>query len=185
MDTCTRGEQQQVRRTRRSTATAQHHDTRQRRTGEFFKFTRTKDPSTMADDDAVCEICQHGDSVPGNQILFCDGKDCGVIVHQECYGVLEVPEGDWRCATCALGIPANTAVCVLCPHRGGAMKTVVDSSTMGPQSPPRARRSAEREMTWAHIVCAMWVPETHFGDEEGVDLIMVGCAAPPNVVTSR
>lgn len=58
------------------------------------------------------------DSVEGNEMVFCDS--CNICVHQICYGITKIPEGSWLCRTCALGIrPA----CVLCPNRGGAMKT--------------------------------------------------------------
>jgi len=34
----------------------------------------------------------------GNLIIFCEG--CGTGVHQECYGVGKIPEGDWFCDAC-------------------------------------------------------------------------------------
>lgn len=49
-------------------------------------------------DDVICDACRDGDSVDGNQIVLCDG--CDVAIHQRCYGIGEVPEGDWFCERC-------------------------------------------------------------------------------------
>jgi hypothetical protein len=45
-------------------------------------------------------------------------------VHQSCYGIESLPEGDWLCNNCEIfgfkrGLMVN---CMLCPKRGGAMK---------------------------------------------------------------
>jgi origin recognition complex subunit 4 len=51
------------------------------------------------EDDEVCAICSKPDSEPPNEIVFCD--NCDMPVHQECYGLPEVPEGDWICRNCS------------------------------------------------------------------------------------
>jgi origin recognition complex subunit 4 len=51
------------------------------------------------EDDEVCAICSKPDSEPPNEIVFCDACDTGV--HQECYGLAEIPEGDWICRSCS------------------------------------------------------------------------------------
>ena len=46
----------------------------------------------------------------------CDG-DCGVFVHQSCYDIDELPEGEWFCDVCALRPPSQRGVlpqCALC-----------------------------------------------------------------------
>ena len=53
---------------------------------------------TGAMEDALCAVCGGGDSEAPNEILFCER--CEVAVHQDCYGVAEVPEGDWLCWPC-------------------------------------------------------------------------------------
>ena len=45
------------------------------------------------DMDAHCEVCGDGDVAHNNQIVFCEY--CNVAVHQLCYGVDKIPEGDW------------------------------------------------------------------------------------------
>lgn len=50
------------------------------------------------EDDTACGICNGLDSEEPNEILFCD--NCDNAYHQVCYGVPEVPEGDWLCKDC-------------------------------------------------------------------------------------
>jgi PHD-finger len=50
------------------------------------------------DMDAVCVICDDGEVTPDNQILFCEA--CNVVVHQTCYGIDQVPQGDYYCLAC-------------------------------------------------------------------------------------
>ena len=45
--------------------------------------------------------CAHPTSAaaePPNQIVFCER--CDVAVHQNCYGIAVVPEGEWLCEPC-------------------------------------------------------------------------------------
>ncbi|KAL2135964.1 hypothetical protein VTI74DRAFT_6013 [Chaetomium olivicolor] len=51
------------------------------------------------EDDEVCALCSKPDSEPPNEIVFCD--NCDMAVHQECYGLSEIPEGDWICRSCS------------------------------------------------------------------------------------
>lgn len=100
------------------------------------------------DEDIVCEICRSPDSEDSNEMVFCDG--CDICVHQACYGIATVPEGSWLCRTCALGVkPA----CILCPNQGGAMKST---------------RSGSK---WAHVSCAIWIPEVTIGCVEKMEPI--------------
>ena len=46
------------------------------------------------EDDGFCGVCGSPHSEEGDALLFCDGKGCGVAVHQLCYAVAEVPPGD-------------------------------------------------------------------------------------------
>lgn len=73
-------------------------------------------------EDAQCAICNNGDYEEEDMIVFC--SFCSIPVHQACYGIEKVPEGDWICNNCEIyGMKTGLLVeCMLCPKRGGAMK---------------------------------------------------------------
>lgn len=52
-----------------------------------------------SEDDEVCTICSKPDSEPPNEIIFCEV--CDMAVHQKCYDVPVIPEGDWICRNCS------------------------------------------------------------------------------------
>ena len=68
-----------------------------------------------------------------NAILLCDGKGCRTAVHQACYGVGAVPEGEWLCDGCAARLDPRGAHCLLCPVAGGALRPV---ASLGAVRPP-------------------------------------------------
>ncbi|KAI4323079.1 hypothetical protein L6164_022715 [Bauhinia variegata] len=118
------------------------------------------------DDGIVCAVCESTDGDPTDPIVFCDG--CDLMVHASCYGnplVKGVPEGDWFCNQCLARSSAKSKKgekgfsCCLCPVKEGAMKPTTDGK-------------------WAHIVCALLVPEVFFGDPEGREGI--DCSQVPN-----
>ena len=60
-----------------------------------------------------------------------------------------IPEGDWFCAQCSVSKSSvSPQKCCLCPLPWGAMKPTTDGR-------------------WAHITCAVLVPEVFFEDSEG------------------
>ncbi|XP_059194580.1 lysine-specific demethylase 4C isoform X2 [Centropristis striata] len=76
-------------------------------------------------------------------LLYCQG--CCLQVHASCYGVAadDVSE-QWSCDRCSEG--SFTAECCLCNLRGGALKKTQNDK-------------------WAHIMCAVALPEARFSDE--------------------
>ncbi|KAI1433597.1 hypothetical protein GGR50DRAFT_491825 [Xylaria sp. CBS 124048] len=108
------------------------------------------EPQPSEEQDSKCAICDDGDCENTNAIVFCDG--CDLAVHQECYGVPFIPEGQWLCRKCQLigrGIPT----CIFCPNSDGAFKQTNSSK-------------------WAHLLCAMWIPEVTLGNHTFMEPVM-------------
>lgn len=95
------------------------------------------DPNPPDEPDSKCSICDDGDCENTNAIIFCDG--CDVAVHQECYGVPFIPEGQWFCRKCKIA-GKGVGTCVFCPNVDGAFK----------------QTNTQR---WSHLLCAIWIPE--------------------------
>ena len=93
---------------------------------------------SVDDDGEVCDICHEGYSEPGDMLVFCD--KCNIAVHQGCYGISVVPDGDWMCSVCAHGLSPSNVKCFICKQPGGAM-----------------RRTPEG--CYIHLVCALYTPE--------------------------
>ena len=53
--------------------------------------------------EAHCERCSELHSYPGNELLLCDGPECGAAWHLHCLRpkLAVVPVGDWLCPTCS------------------------------------------------------------------------------------
>ncbi|XP_072239436.1 lysine-specific demethylase 4C isoform X1 [Leuresthes tenuis] len=82
-------------------------------------------------------------------LLYCQG--CCLQVHASCYGVAadDISE-QWSCDRCTVG--SFTAECCLCNLRGGALKKTQNDK-------------------WAHVMCAVALPEARFSDEAKRSLI--------------
>ncbi|VFQ80764.1 unnamed protein product [Cuscuta campestris] len=129
----------------------------EKRSSKEVYFSQNQEPGKsaipdqgMEDDDGIaCAICGSTDGDPSDPIVICDG--CDLMVHTTCYGhpfsTKGVPEGDWFCSQC-LEKPEKPISCSLCPASGGALKPTSDGK-------------------WAHLVCALFVPEVFFTDPDG------------------
>ncbi|KAK6027896.1 PHD-finger, partial [Ostertagia ostertagi] len=103
------------------------------------------------DDEAACDICLAIDSEPDDEMVFCDG--CNLCVHMSCYGLQELPPDEWLCMKCRLCYGRNPS-CLLCPTIGGALKCTDTNQ-------------------WAHVVCALWIPECRVDFEKREPIIRI------------
>lgn len=105
--------------------------------------------------DQSCAICGGTDSDNSNAIIFCDG--CDIAVHQECYGIVFIPEGQWLCRRCMISKHSKIK-CLFCPSQTGAFKQTDTGS-------------------WSHVICGIWIKELFFANLhymepiEGIDLV--------------
>ncbi|MBN3314929.1 PHF14 protein, partial [Atractosteus spatula] len=99
----------------------------------------------------ICCVCLGDNSEDADEIIQCD--NCGVTVHEGCYGVdgesdsimssaSENSTEPWFCDACKNGVSPS---CELCPNQDGIFKET----------------DAGR---WVHVVCALYVPGVAFGD---------------------
>ena len=113
---------------------------------------KAEEEEKESEEDAVCMCCFDGSSLEGNRIMFCDG--CNAAVHQACYGVQDIPEGDFFCDRCrAVQVLSDNREeddeeldpervrdvikCCLCPLYHGGYKPTTDGR-------------------WVHLCCALW-----------------------------
>ncbi len=110
-------------------------------------------------DDRPCDACSfpdpryQGDKL--DDIVYCDS--CNVPVHQACYGISEIPSGEWFCDVCANNIDPGEIPCGFCPVIGGAMK----------------RCKGGEEEGWAHLSCAYFIDELDVETVDGITYIGV------------
>lgn len=101
-----------------------------------------------------CCVCSDERGWPENPLVYCDGQHCTVAVHQACYGIVTVPTGPWYCRKCESQERPARVRCELCPSRDGALKRTDTQS-------------------WAHVVCALYIPEVRFGNVTTMEPIIL------------
>nr|CAI5866191.1 unnamed protein product [Callosobruchus analis] len=92
-----------------------------------------------------CCVCSDDRGWSENPLVYCDGQSCTVAVHQACYGIVTVPTGPWYCRKCESQERSVKVKCELCPSKYGALKRTDNQG-------------------WAHVVCALYIPEVRFGN---------------------
>lgn len=99
-----------------------------------------------------CSVCPSDQGTDENPLVYCDG--CELAVHSACYGIVNVPKGDWFCGKCESGNRQNKLKCELCPSHDGALKKTETGQ-------------------WAHVVCALYIPEVRFGNNNTMEPIEI------------
>ncbi|XP_050546902.1 protein AF-10-like [Daktulosphaira vitifoliae] len=101
-----------------------------------------------------CSVCSEDKAFDGNPLVYCDGPNCNVAVHKACYGIRVVPKGSWYCSKCVVlkKNPSAKVICELCPSKDGALKPTESGY-------------------WAHVVCALFIPEVTFADVDTMEPI--------------
>ena len=115
-----------------------------------------------------CCVCGDDTGFSNNLLVYCDGPNCLVAVHQACYGIFSVPVGNWYCRRCEQKIElknnqalspndykneCNKICCYMCPAKDGAIKRTDTSK-------------------WAHVVCALYIPEISFGSNRTMEPVI-------------
>nr|XP_023488066.1 protein AF-10 isoform X15 [Equus caballus] len=134
-----------------------------------------------------CCVCSDERGWAENPLVYCDGHGCSVAVHQACYGIVQVPTGPWFCRKCESQERAARVRCELCPHKDGALKrtdnggSVLDTAMNKTDEKPMPlqglhygeERWAINERGWAHVVCALYIPEVQFANVSTMEPIVL------------
>jgi hypothetical protein len=112
--------------------------------------TRAKE----TEDEVLCGVCCAPDSLENDPIVICEV--CGVAVHQTCYRLAVVPDGDWYCQPCRQYldaqdieknvIPTHELECQACCTKAGAFAPTADGG-------------------WVHVACSMFLPELYLQEK--------------------
>lgn len=108
-----------------------------------------------------CSVCSEDKAFDDNPLVYCDGRNCNVAVHKACYGIRVVPKGSWYCNKCVAlkKNPNAKVICELCPSKDGALKPTESGN-------------------WAHVVCALFIPEVTFIDVNTMEPIKLSEIPP-------
>jgi PHD-finger len=101
-----------------------------------------------------CAVCSSEIDYDTDQLIPC--HSCGIVVHQSCYGVRELPrvEDKWICRACeAVRRGEPQPHCVACPVQGGALKECTMPGVWCHLACMQVRCSLARA-AWLHAWCA-------------------------------
>lgn len=126
-------------------------------------------PRSGAEASSVCDVCCLGESsTVSNSMLNCNR--CKVTVHQKCYGLHVVPDGQWLCTWCkdleslqSLKKDADNTLsmpCVLCPKEKGALKPVKGEP---------GQTAHGGNLKFVHLFCSLWTPGALVEDMESME----------------
>uniref|UniRef100_A0ACD5ZEC8 Uncharacterized protein n=1 Tax=Avena sativa TaxID=4498 RepID=A0ACD5ZEC8_AVESA len=134
-------------------------------------------PRLGAQAGSMCDVCCLGESdIVSNRMLRC--SNCKASMHQKCYGLHVVPEGQWLCAWCkyveSAGLSSKknasstlSMPCVLCTKGKGALK---------PAKMETNRTADGCNLQFVHLFCSLWRPEVLVEDMDSMEPVTnVGC----------
>jgi NuA3 HAT complex component NTO1 len=90
--------------------------------------------------DGPCDVCTDATCDDENLLVACQG--CGLVVHEDCYGVRNYGEF-WLCRECTCS--GERAVCCFCGTGDGALKQTAD-------------------LQWGHVLCALFNKSLFFAN---------------------
>jgi len=137
---------------------------------------------------ALCMVCAATEHTETNMLVICSvrsSQGCEECVHQECYGLLQVPEEDWYCDGCqTFGVGKAKAVpCALCSILGSAVRPTInindgrlDWVSVKPYNPLKPHSPANSALLWCHVLCAKGVPGVRMRRKDicqGIDISKV------------
>lgn len=134
-----------------------------------------------------CVLCRRVD--PKRRLRSC--AQCGMAAHQGCIGITDadMDAKEWLCDVCRNDRDPNVALlphCVLCDEaaadRGHPMargtRASDDDSKTGLLGALDVYKPTECN-NWAHLVCAMWMPEVLFADAHTLQPVEGASSLPP------
>ncbi|CAK9112670.1 Histone-lysine N-methyltransferase ATXR3 (Protein SET DOMAIN GROUP 2) (Trithorax-related protein 3) (TRX-related protein 3) [Durusdinium trenchii] len=103
--------------------------------------------------EALCAVCLHGDDAADNQVLFCDA--CDQAMHQACYRVDSVPEGDWFCDSCTELLGSQGEALVVSRRVKSLTKSLRRECALCPNSVLQGGFLETDKGEWVHAPCAL------------------------------
>lgn len=108
----------------------------------------------------MCGVCGDGDYEDDDLIVIC-GK-CEMGAHMKCYGIPDIPVGEWVCDPCRVwDIQKREAIpCALCNVKGGALKPTIHLK----EEFKHYNKEENPDRIWCHVFCALRVEGALFTD---------------------